>query len=51
MIIPGSVFENLFVPVDHILEEVVQESQQIVGEVTIVEAVEGEHLTHQESLE
>jgi len=50
VIIPGSVFENFLVPVDHVLEEIMQESQQIVREVAIVETVEGEHLAHQESL-
>ena len=46
VIIPGPVFEYFLVPVDHVLEEIMQVSQQIIREVTIVESIEGQHLTH-----
>lgn len=50
-IFPCSIFENFFMPVDHVLEEIVKVSQQIVRPINIIKTEKGEHLTHQKCLQ
>lgn len=50
MISPSSSIENSSVPIYGVFEQMMQEINQVVREITIVESIKSKHLSHQKCL-